>query len=63
MEKVVIADTKERALGDALDEIFAAFGGLRSLIPSGAQIAVKPNAINFSAQAYTDPTVLDALLS
>jgi len=62
MEKVVIADTKARALSDALDEIFAAFGGLKAVVPSGARIYVKPNAVNFSAQAYTDPAVLDALL-
>ena len=62
MEKVVIADTKDRGFGDALHEIFAAFGGVQSLIPSGAHIYVKPNAINFSPQAYTDPAVLDALL-
>ena len=59
MEKVVIADTKERALSEALDEIFTAFGGLQALIPSGTRIYVKPNAINFSPQAYTDPAVLD----
>jgi len=62
MEKVVIADTKERAPSDALDEIFAAFGGLKAVIPSGATIYVKPNAVNFTAQAYADPAVLDALL-
>jgi uncharacterized protein (DUF362 family) len=62
MQTVVIADTKNRALEDALHEIFAAFGGLQALIPSGARIYVKPNAINFSPQAYTDPAVLDALL-
>jgi hypothetical protein len=37
MEKVVIADTKERALGDALHEIFVAFGGLPALIPRSPQ--------------------------
>jgi uncharacterized protein (DUF362 family) len=62
MEKVVIADTRDRPLGDALHEIFAAFGGLKALIPSGTRIYVKPNAISFSPQIYTDPVVLDALL-
>jgi uncharacterized protein (DUF362 family) len=63
MQKVVIADTQERALGDALDEIFAAFGGLSQLIPADSRVTVKPNAVSFNPQTYSDPTVVAALLA
>jgi uncharacterized protein (DUF362 family) len=58
---VVIADTA-RGLPGAFEAIFAPFGGVEAVIPSGAKIYVKPNGIHFSPGSYTDAAVVDALL-
>ena len=58
---VVIADTTD-GLQNAFEAIFAPFGGVDAVIPSGSKIYVKPNGVYFSAGSYTDPLVIDALL-
>jgi len=58
---VVIADTTG-GLPDAFEAVFAPFGGVGSVIPSGSKVYVKPNAVHFSPGAYTDAAVVDALL-
>jgi uncharacterized protein (DUF362 family) len=59
---IVIADTKS-GLPQAFEEIFAPFGGVDSVIPAGSKVYVKPNGVYFSPGSYTDPTIVDALLS
>lgn len=62
MPLVVVADTS-RGIALALDEVFAAHGGVDEVIPRrGGTVFIKPNAVHFSPHAYTDPRVLDALL-
>jgi len=62
MPIVVIADTTQ-GLKEALDDVFAPFGGVRqALPPGGGTLYVKPNAIHFTPHTHTDPRVLEALL-
>jgi len=63
METVVISDIKNHSIQDGLEGIFAAFGGVRAVIQSNLKILIKPNAIHFTPQSYTDPSVLEALLA
>jgi len=58
---VTIADTTS-GLPAALEAIFAPYGGVANVIPSGSTVYVKPNGIHFSPGWYTDPAVVDALL-
>jgi len=63
MSIVVIADTTQ-GLESALEEIFAAHGGVESVIPkNGGTIYVKPNGVHFTPYTHTDPVVLEALLA
>ncbi|UCH87276.1 MAG: DUF362 domain-containing protein [Dehalococcoidia bacterium] len=59
---VTIADTAA-GLPAAFDAIFAPYGGIAKVIPSGSKVHIKPNGVHFAAGAYTDPAVLDALLT
>ncbi|HEC35800.1 MAG TPA: DUF362 domain-containing protein [Anaerolineae bacterium] len=62
MPTVVIADTG-RGLKEALDQVFAAFGGVRQALPErGGTLYIKPNGIHFTPHTHTDPRVLEALL-
>jgi len=58
---VTIADTTN-GLPAALEAIFAPYGGVANVIPSGSRVYVKPNGILFSPGMHTDPSVVDALL-
>jgi uncharacterized protein (DUF362 family) len=60
---VVIADCSERRLQDSFDTVFAPFGGVEAVLPKTGTVYVKPNGVSFSAHAYTDPRVLEALLA
>lgn len=63
MTTTVIADTTQ-GLKEALDEIFAPFGGVRqALPPSSGALYIKPNGIHFTPHTHTDPAVLEALLA
>lgn len=63
MTTVVIADTTQ-GLKEALDEIFAPWGGVRgALPPRGGTVYIKPNGVHFAPHTHTDPCVLDALLA
>ncbi|MCL7453367.1 MAG: DUF362 domain-containing protein, partial [Anaerolineae bacterium] len=63
MTVVVIAGT-EQGLAAALDQIFAAYGGVESAIPrTGGTVYVKPNAVHFTPHTHTSPAVLEALLA
>lgn len=63
MTTVVIADTAH-GLQEALEEIFAPFGGVRKALPDrGGTLYIKPNGIHFTPHTHTDPRVLDALLA
>jgi uncharacterized protein (DUF362 family) len=59
---VTIADTTN-GLPAAFDAIFAPYGGIAKVIPTGSKVHLKPNAIHFSAGMHTDPAVVDALLA
>ena len=59
--KVIIADTTS-GLPAAFEAVFAPYGGVDSVIPSGSKVYVKPNAVHFSPGTYTDAAVVDALL-
>jgi uncharacterized protein (DUF362 family) len=60
---VVIAGAEE-GLGQALDQIFAPYGGIESAIPkTEGTVYVKPNAVHFTPYTHTDPAVLEALLA
>ena len=58
---VTIAETTS-GLPDALEAIFAPYGGVANVIPSGSRVYIKPNGVHFSPGTYTDPAVVDALL-
>jgi len=58
---VTIADTTS-GLPAALEAIFAPYGGVANVIPSGSRVYIKPNGILFSPGMHTDPAVVDALL-
>jgi uncharacterized protein (DUF362 family) len=58
---VTIAETTS-GLPAALEAIFAPYGGVANVIPSGSRVYVKPNGVHFSPGTYTDPAVVDALL-
>ncbi len=63
MTVVVIAETT-RGIQPGLEEIFAPYGGVGGVIPRNTgTVYIKPNAVHFSAQTYTDPSILEALLS
>ena len=63
MTTVVIADTT-RGLKEALDEIFAPFGGVKEALPDrGGTLYIKPNGVHFAPYTYTDPRVLEAVLA
>jgi uncharacterized protein (DUF362 family) len=63
MPVVVIADTT-KGLRTALEDVFAPYGGLETVIPkNGGTVYVKPNGVHFTPYSHTDPDVLDALLS
>jgi len=63
MATVVIADAS-RGLKEALDEVFAPFGGVRrALPPPSGTLYIKPNGIHFTPHTHTDPRVLEALLA
>jgi uncharacterized protein (DUF362 family) len=59
---VTIADTTN-GLPAAFDAVFAPYGGIAKVIPTGSKVHVKPNAIHFSPGMHTDPAVIDALLA
>jgi uncharacterized protein (DUF362 family) len=63
MKNVVLAKIDGRAHAHVFDEIFSAFGGVRSLIETGRKIFIKPNAVHFAPQTHTDPDVLESLLA
>jgi uncharacterized protein (DUF362 family) len=63
MEKVVLAKIGGRAYMHVFEEIFSAFGGVKSVIEAGSKVFIKPNAVHFSPQTYTDPAVLESLLA
>jgi uncharacterized protein (DUF362 family) len=58
---VTVADTT-KGLPDAFDAIFAPYGGVAKVIPSGSKVHVKPNAVQFFPGQHTDPAVVDVLL-
>jgi len=58
---VTIADTAG-GLPAALDAVFAPYGGVANVIPSGSKVHLKPNGVQFFPGMYTDPAMLDALL-
>jgi uncharacterized protein (DUF362 family) len=58
---VTIADTTS-GLPAALEAIFAPYGGVANVIPSGSRVYIKPNGVHFSPGTYTEPAVVDALL-
>ena len=60
MQTVVIADVKKRSFPEGIDEVFAAFGGIKNVIPANQTVSIKPNAVSFNKRTYTDPAVLDA---
>lgn len=63
MTTVVISKV-ENSIKEGLEHIFAAFGGVESLIPNkSGMICIKPNGVHFTAHSYTHPDVLSALLS
>lgn len=63
MQKVVIADVSQQTLAEGIEEVFAAFGGVKKIIPPEGTVFIKPNGIHFSPQTHTDPRVLEALLA
>ena len=58
---VTIAGTT-KGLPAAFDAIFAPYGGVAKVIPSGSKVYVKPNGVQFFPGQHTDPAVVDALL-
>ena len=63
MPIVVIANTNQ-GLKMALEEVFAPFGGVEAVIPkNGGTVYIKPNGIHFTPYTYSDPRVLEAVLS
>jgi len=63
MTTVVIAGTSQ-GLKEALDEVFAPFGGVQQALPiPDGTLYVKPNGVHFSPYTYTDPAVLEAVLA
>jgi len=58
---VTIAETTS-GLPAALEAIFAPYGGVANVIPSGSRVYIKPNGVHFSPGTYTEPAVVDALL-
>lgn len=62
MEKVIVADVSRRTLLEGIEDVFACFGGVGRVIPTGSRVHIKPNAVHFSPGSYTDPAVLEALL-
>ncbi len=55
---VTIADTSN-GVSAALEAIFAPYGGIANVIPSGSRVYVKPNGVHFSAGTYTEPAVVE----
>jgi uncharacterized protein (DUF362 family) len=62
MTVVVIAQARDN-LQVAIDQIWAPYGGVRAVIPTGATIYIKPNGVHFTPHTHTDPAVLEALLA
>jgi uncharacterized protein (DUF362 family) len=62
MPVVVIADAQDD-LQAALDQIWAPYGGVRTVIPAGTTVYIKPNGVHFTPHTHTDPALLEALLA
>lgn len=63
MTTVVVCETN-RGLPEALDSIFAPFGGVHQALPQrGGTLYIKPNGVHFAPHTYTDPRVLEAVLA
>ncbi len=58
---VTVADTT-KGLPTAFDAVFATYGGVAKIIPSGSKVYIKPNGVQFFAGTHTEPAVVDALL-
>jgi len=64
MTTVVVVDTKTKGLPEALDAVFAPWGGLNGVIPHhDGTVYLKPNAVHFTPHAFTDARVLEAVLA
>jgi len=65
MTTVVISEVseEEHKIYDGLEKIFAAFGGISSVIPDNdGLVCLKPNGVRFTPHSYTHPAVLEGLL-
>ncbi|MBN1946966.1 MAG: DUF362 domain-containing protein [Bradymonadales bacterium] len=63
MATVVIADVRQ-GLKQAIDDVFLSYGGVHRALPEpDGCLYIKPNAVHFTAHTYTDPRLLDAMLS
>ena len=58
---VTIADTT-KGLPAAIDRVFAPYGGVGRVIPTGNKVYLKPNGVQFFPGHHTDPAVVGALL-
>jgi len=63
MPKVIVAEATEETLQDAIDAIFAPFGGVTALFPREGKLFIKPNGIHFAPYTHTAPQALAALLA
>lgn len=63
MTRVVIARAVDR-LQEALEEVFAPFGGVEQALPQrGGTLYVKPNLIHYTPETFTDAGLIEALLA
>lgn len=63
MKTVAVVSTENRNLSDSLDDLFSSLGGLRAVVPIDRRVALKPNAVHFSPETYTNIDLLDALMA
>ena len=61
MSKVSLTPIKDN-IEKSVEEVFAAFGGLPTLLRGRTKAYVKVNAIDARPETYTSPTVLEAVL-
>ena len=53
----------QRSIMEGLEQVFAHFGGVGAVFEPHARISIKPNAVHFSPQTFTDAAVLEGMLA
>lgn len=60
ISKVVVEDITGDDLKDTLQSLFDRLGGIKSVIPEGVTVWLKPNGVHYGAEQYTSNNFIEA---